>query len=346
MSEEKDTQPDKGAFEQARELVEKTQVRLDRARKISDEARYRIQEELNALRQGIEREDEDYVQEVSQTIEKLADEHLAGVSVKPVWREYAETIGLAILCALILRAFFFEAFKIPSGSMEPTLVSGDYIFVNKMRYGVRVPFTTRFVVRFAEPERGEVVVFRFPAEDARQYVAEQRARDAARGERSRGDCVTSFEEKDFIKRIVGLPGDVIEGRNAKIYVNGQPLERTLIERAPAPEDQGKTAFYYMETIGERTYRIREDRAPERYDDRRDFGPIVVDEGHFFAVGDNRDNSADSRCWGQVPKDFIKGRAVIIWMSIRPADAAYVDPMAAEQQRDGKFRWERFGRRVR
>ena len=343
MSEESKPQREGKPFEEARHLVEETQLRLDRAKKISDEARYRIQEELNALRQGIEREDREYVEEVAETIEKLADDHLAGVSVKPVWREYAETIGLAVLCALILRAFFFEAFKIPSGSMEPTLVSGDYIFVNKMRYGVRVPFTTQFVVRFAEPERGEVVVFRFPADDAREYVAQERERHIAEGDRTRGDCVTSFEEKDFIKRIVGLPGDVVEGRNARIYVNGDPLERTPIRRAPAPEEQGKTAYYSMESIGERTYQIREDRAPGRYDDRRDFGPITVDEGHFFAVGDNRDNSADSRCWGQVPVDNIKGRAMIIWMSLRPSEGPYVDEAAS---REGRFRWERFGRQVR
>ncbi len=346
MSDEKEKAGKGEAFKEARELVESTQLRLDRARKISDEARYRIQEELNALRQGIERDDEEYVREVSETIEMLAGDHLAGVSVKPVWREYAETIGLAILCALILRAFFFEAFKIPSGSMEPTLISGDYIFVNKLRYGVRVPFTTQFVLRFAEPERGEVVVFRFPAEEAREYVAQERARQIAAGERTRGDCVTSFDEKDFIKRIIGLPGDVIEGRNARLYVNGQPLERTPIRRAPAPEEQGKTAFYSTEKIDERTYQIREDRAPGRYDDRRDFGPITVADGHFFAVGDNRDNSADSRCWGQVPKDYIKGRAMIIWMSVRPPDPSYAEPLAGDEQGDGRFRWERFGLKVR
>lgn len=340
MSEEQDKQAE--YLTQARTLVEETQLRLDRARNLADEARYRLQEELNALRQGIEREDEEYIEEVSETIEKLAEDHLAGVSVKPAWREYTETIGLAILCALVLRAFFFEAFKIPSGSMEPTLLSGDYIFVNKMRYGIRIPFTTQFVFRFSELQRGEVVVFRFPAEEAREYVADQRAQQLASGERPRGDCISSFEEKDFIKRIIGLPGDVVEGKDSEIYVNGEPLEHKPVRRAPAPEQYETTAYYSMETIDDTSYQIREDRAPGRDDERRDFGPITVDEGHFFAVGDNRDNSADSRCWGQVPEDYIKGRAIIIWMSLRPGESSYAEPEAGEDHPDPKIRWHRFG----
>lgn len=318
---------------EARELVRQTQLRLDRARKLSDEVRYRIQEELNALRQGIERGDKDYVEEVSATVKELAQEHLAGISVKPVWREYAETVGLAILCALVLRAFFFEAFKIPSGSMEPTLLAGDHLFVNKLRYGVRIPFTTKFVLNFAKPQRGEVVVFRFPAEDARQYVREQREAAAAQGEQL-AECILTFEEKDFIKRIIGLPGDEVEGRGSRILVNGEPLARTPVGRSPAPERTGQTAYYSLETIDGRTHEIRED-SPPGYDDGRDFGPITVKEGHFFAVGDNRDNSADSRCWGQVPMENIKGRAMIIWLSI-------------EDGRTGEpgLRWDRFGMQVK
>lgn len=319
-------------LEEARALVRETQLRLDRARKLTDEVRYRIQEELNALRQGIDRDDEEYVQQVSETVTSLASEHLEGISVKPAWREYGETIALAILCALVLRAFFFEAFKIPSGSMEPTLISGDHLFVNKLVYGVRIPFTTTFVARFAKPERGEVVVFRFPSEQAREYVRLQREEAAARGEQS-AECILNFDEKDFIKRIVGLPGDLIEGRGSQIYLNGEALTRTPIRRAPAPERTGTTAYYYLENIGDRAYQIRED-SPPGFDDGRDFGPVEVKEGHFFAVGDNRDNSADSRCWGQVPMDYIKGRAMILWLSI-------------EDGRTGEsgIRWERFGKRV-
>lgn len=327
-----DDENKENGFEAVREFVDETQLRLDRAKKLGDEARYRIQEELNALRQGIEREDEEYVEEVVETVENLADEHLEGVSVKPMWREYAEAIGLAILCALILRAFFFEAFKIPSGSMEPTLVSGDHLFVNKLRYGVRVPFTTHFVAEFAEPERGDVVVFQFPADEAREHVRKAREEALADGQQ-RSECILNFEEKDFIKRVIGVPGDVVEGKGSKLYVNGESLPRTPIRRAPAPEQTGQTAYYYKETSGEQSYRIREDHPPG-YDDGRDFGPIEIDEGHFFAVGDNRDNSADSRCWGPVPRKYVKGRAVIIWLSI-------------EDGRTGEpgIRWDRFGKLV-
>ncbi len=313
--------------------VQETQRRLDQARKISDEARRRIQEELNALRQALEDDDTEAIEDHRMQMEALAEEHLADVTLKPVWREYAETIGLAVLCALVLRAFFFEAFKIPSGSMEPTLISGDHLFVNKLRYGVRVPFTTHFVARFADPDYGEVVVFRFPAEEAREYVGQQRDAALQRGEQ-RAECILNFDEKDFIKRIIGLPGDIVEGRGAQIYVNHEPLERTSVGRAPAPERTGKTAYYYKETIGERTYQIREDNPPG-YDDGRGFGPIEVEEGHFFAVGDNRDNSADSRCWGQVPEEYIKGRAMFLWLSIE--DGRTGDP---------GLRWDRFGQRVK
>ncbi len=330
MSEEQ-VDSDAPDFEEVRELVRETQLKLKRVSKLSDEVRYRIQEELNALRQGIDRGDEEYVEEVAATVRALAEEHLPE-SVKPAWREFAETVGLAVLCALVLRAFFFEAFKIPSGSMEPTLVSGDHLFVNKLRYGVRIPFTTQFVVRFAELQRGEVVVFRFPSEEARAYVERQREEAAQRGEQS-AECILNFDEKDFIKRIIGLPGDVVEGRGSQLVVNGEPLERTPIRRAPAPERTGQTAYYYREAIDGRAYQIREDRPPG-YDHGRSFGPITVEEDHFFAIGDNRDNSADSRCWGQVPKDYVKGRAMIIWLSI-------------EDGRTGEagLRWDRFGKQV-
>ncbi len=321
-----------GGEEAVRKEVKETQQRLDRARKISDEARRRIQEELNEIRQALEDGDTEAIEEHFEALEGLSEEHLSEVTLKPVWREYAETIGLAVLCALVLRAFFFEAFKIPSGSMEPTLISGDHLFVNKLRYGVRVPFTSHFVTRFADPDYGEVVVFRFPSEEAREYVGRQRQESLARGEQ-RAECILNFDEKDFIKRIVGLPGDVVEGRGAQIYVNQEALERRSLSRAPAPERAGKTAYYYEETIGETSYQIREDNPPG-YDDGRSFGPIEVEEGHFFAVGDNRDNSADSRCWGQVPEEYIKGRAMIIWLSIE--DGRTGDP---------GLRWDRFGQRV-
>ncbi|TXD37839.1 signal peptidase I [Lujinxingia vulgaris] len=316
-------------IDDAQELVRETQLRLDRARKLPDEARYRLQEELNALRQGMKREDLEYVEEVSETVRALAEEHLAGISVKPAWQEYVETVGLAILCALVLRAFFFEAFKIPSGSMEPTLLRGDHLFVNKIRYGIRVPFTTTFLMRFAEPQRGEVVVFRFPSEEAREHVRKRREEAAAKGEKA-VECILNFDEKDFIKRIVGLPGDVVEGRGAQLLVNGEPVDRTPIRRGPAPDRSGRTAYYYLETLGEATHQIRED-SPPGYDEGHDFGPITVEDGHFFAMGDNRDNSADSRCWGQVPMDNIKGRAMIIWLSLEDG-----------QTGDPGIRWDRFG----
>ena len=210
---------------------------------------------------------------------------------------------MAILFAFVLRAFVIEAFKIPSASMVPSLLVGDHLFVNKFIYGVRVPFTQNFLVRFSEPDRGEVVVFTFPREEARAHLA---ARPKQR------DCIDSSslrDEKDFIKRIVGIEGDKVELRGNRLLVNDRTLERQFLRK----ETTGNFMYPHItkerERNGEASYTIQY-TIPEP-----DFGPITVAPGHVFVMGDHRDNSSDSRCWGQVPVDHIKGRAMIIWWSI-------------------------------
>ena len=177
-------------------------------------------------------------------------------------RENVEAILVAILLALFIRTFVVQAFKIPSGSMKDTLLIGDHILVNKFIYGVKLPYLQKVIVPIGKPDRGDIVVFKFPVEP----------------------------EKDFIKRVVGIAGDTIEGRNKKIFVNGESIE----ER-------------YAKTTDPTVY-------PAGIQARDNFGPITVPEDSLFVMGDNRDQSFDSRFWGFVNLKVVSGKAFMIYWS--------------------------------
>jgi signal peptidase I len=185
---------------------------------------------------------------------------------KSIVREYAESIIIAILLALLIRAFVIQAFKIPSGSMKPTLLVGDHILVNKFIYGIklRVPFTALnyTLIPVSSPKRNDVVVFIFPKET----------------------------NKDFIKRVIGLPGDTVQIKNKQVYINNQPME----DLHGTHSDQ----------------RI----IPEMEQPRDNTGPLVVPTNMIFVMGDNRDESYDSRFWGFVDQKQILGQAFIIYWS--------------------------------
>jgi signal peptidase I len=228
----------------------------------------------------------------------LATQHLAAYQ-KAAWRESVESIGVAVCVALLLRAFVFEAFKIPSGSMIPSLSIGDQIFVNKFIYGVRIPFTTVRLVDFKAPKRGEVVVFVCPVEP----------------------------HEDYVKRIIGLPGDSVAVRDGVISINGEPISRRSLGRVTHHDrdalGDGWRAFEadaYEEKLGEHTYVTLEDPEPLRR--ARDFGPQTVPPGHILAMGDNRDHSYDSRAWGMVPQQSILGRSLFVWWSYGNDGIAY------------------------
>lgn len=218
-------------------------------------------------------------------------------AAEPVWVEWGASFFPVFLLVFTLRSFVVEPFKIPSGSMIPTLLVGDFILVNKFSYGIRLPVIDKKVVDLDLPKRGDVIVFRYPADPS----------------------------LDYIKRVVGLPGDKVTYRDKRVYVNG-------IEATQAPLGdflvQGlKVVPAFEEKLGEVRHRILiEPQAPSEVRQRLIFPhhdncqyntqgvSCVVPEGHYFVMGDNRDNSADSRVWGFVPEHNIVGKAFFVWFN--------------------------------
>jgi len=196
---------------------------------------------------------------------------------EPVVVEYARSFFPVLLLVFVLRSFLVEPFQIPSSSMVPTLQVGDYILVNKYTYGIRLPVLRTKVLALNEPRRGDVMVF-FPPHMNDTY---------------------------FIKRVVGLPGDTVSYRNKQLYVNGE--EVPLRAMGLPPEGESRYA-YGLESLGEADHLMQVDRMRPG----RDF-TIKVRPGHYFMMGDNRDNSSDSRVWGQVPEKDIVGKAFAVWM---------------------------------
>jgi signal peptidase I len=220
------------------------------------------------------------------------------LSVRPWWVEYTAGFFPVILLVFLLRSFLFEPFRIPSGSMIPTLEVGDLILVNKYEYGIRLPILNRTVVEIGKPKRGDVIVFRYPHDTT----------------------------QDYIKRIVGLPGDRIQYRNHSLKINGLPVSLRSLDRYYEP-GHGQTYQQYEETLGEALHRIiwRDGDGASAYAAVPQTNPdacvysdggvdCTVPEGSYFVMGDNRDNSEDSRFWGFVPDRNIVGHAFFIWMN--------------------------------
>ena len=181
---------------------------------------------------------------------------------KSAFREYAEAAVIAIILALFIRAFIVQAFKIPSGSMEPTLLVGDHILVNKFLYGVKIPFINKTLIPVSEPEHDDVIVFIYPVD----------------------------RSKDFIKRVIGLPGDEIKMVDNTIYLNGKPYK----DEHGFYSNEGGVSF--------------------SKGGKNQFGPVTVPKDSLFVMGDNRNHSYDSRFWGFVPMEDVKGKAFIIYWS--------------------------------
>lgn len=201
---------------------------------------------------------------------------------KSAFREYFEAIVVAILLALFIRTFVIQAFKIPSGSMLPTLLIGDHLLVNKFIYGIKVPFTGTTLVPIKDPGRGDVVVFKFPKD----------------------------KSIDYIKRVVAVPGDTVEIKAKKVFINGNPV----------PDEHAEFSS--------------SDILPGSSNPRDNFGPVLVPKNRLFVMGDNRDNSYDSRFWGFVDQKDVLGKAFILYWSWD------IDKPLVSLDRLLSIRWER------
>jgi len=199
------------------------------------------------------------------------------LGAEPAVVEYARSFFPVLLVVFVLRSFLVEPFQIPSSSMVPTLRVGDYILVNKYTYGIRLPVLRTKVLDINKPERGDVMVF-FPPHMNKTY---------------------------FIKRVIGLPGDTVSYREKRLFVNGELVPREALGVVP---DGRYTIRKGEETLGNATYRMQSNSDKSG----RDFS-VKVKPGHYFMMGDNRDNSSDSRVWGQVPEEDIVGKAFAVWM---------------------------------
>lgn len=202
-------------------------------------------------------------------------------------RETIESILVALFFALLIRAFVVQAFKIPSGSMEPTLLVGDYLLVTKFTYGYKFPFIKKRVFSFNKPDRGDIVVFKYPVDP----------------------------DKDFIKRVIGIEGDEILIKDKKVFVNGKPFE---IEKA-----------VYRDNV----------ILPKELNPRDNYGPVRVPKDNLFVMGDNRDSSLDSRFWGFVPIENLRGKAFIIYWSFDSNNYPFY-------RLDKKIRFTRIGNLIR
>jgi signal peptidase I len=192
---------------------------------------------------------------------------------KSVAREYFESLVIAVVLALFIRTFVVQAFKIPTGSMEQNLLIGDHLLVNKFVFGPSSGGAERMLLPMQDIKRGDVTVFKYPEDP----------------------------ERDFIKRIIGLPGDQIELRRKRVFVNGKQLDEPYVfylEAPPALPDEASP----------------DDLQSSGGDPREFYGPVTVPPDHYFAMGDNRDNSQDSRYWGFLPRDYVKGKALVIYWS--------------------------------
>ncbi len=219
----------------------------------------------------------------------------------PVVFEYARSFFPILLLVFLLRSFLVEPFRIPSGSLEPTLLTGDFILVNKYDYGVRLPVLHQKLLSLYEPQHGDIMIFRWPPD----------------------------ESYNFIKRVIGLPGDHVSYINKTLVINGKEIPQRTLGEATAQTESG-TNFMVTEKE-EDLLGIKHKIYIDPNKPTNDFKDIVVPQGQYFVMGDNRDDSADSRYWGFVPEENIVGKAVMVWMSWNGQQT--------------KVRWDRIGNRI-
>jgi signal peptidase I len=229
-----------------------------------------------------------------------------GLGLGFLW-EWTKIFWISVALFLVLRTFIVEAFKIPSGSMERTLLIGDFLLVNKLAYGAEIPFTHKRLPAFRDPQRGDVIVFESPEDITKTYV----------------------------KRLVGLPGDTLEMKDGNLLRNSVRLSERYVWHVSPEVDPVEERFRWQ-----RDYIVHAANASVGYSpSRNNWGPLVVPQKNYFVLGDNRDNSSDSRYWGFVADSLVKGRPFVIYYSYAP-DSLHGVPWLT------RIRWNRLGERVR
>ena len=224
----------------------------------------------------------------------------------PLIIDYARSFFPVLLVVFCLRSFLYEGFRIPSGSLEPTLFSGDFIAVNKFDYGIRIPVIRKKIIDVGEPARGDIFVFRYPPNPSIYYI----------------------------KRVIGVPGDHISYINKELFINGKKIPQTFVKNTTDHDESGSwPAIENEEDLLGVKHKIY--IAPDR--ETTDFKDIIVPKGMFFAMGDNRDDSADSRYWGFVPEENIVGKATRVVLSWEP-DVSWLTPW-------DKIRWSRTWKKI-
>ena len=228
-----------------------------------------------------------------------------GYNLGFLW-EWTKIFWISVALFLVLRTFIVEAFKIPSGSMEHTLLVGDFLLVNKLAYGAEIPFTHKRLPALREPQRGDVIVFDSPEDLSKTYV----------------------------KRLVGLPGDTLEMKDGLLYRNRSLLTELYVWRTAPEVDRVEERFRWQ-----RRFVVHADATVGYYPSRNNWGPLVVPHLSYFVLGDNRDNSSDSRYWGFVPDSLVKGRPFVIYYSYDPDSSQSLAWLT-------RIRWRRLGELVR
>lgn len=231
------------------------------------------------------RADRKFIVKKERKLDYTGDREIGRTRPKSVMREYVEAIVIAVILALFIRAFVVQAFKIPSGSMKSTLLVGDHILVTKFAYGITIPILDKEIIDLGSPQRRDIVVFRYPVDPS----------------------------KDFIKRVIGVPGDTIRIQDKRVFVNGEEQNEPYIQHV----DPGIL--------------------PASVGPRDNFGPITVPEHSYFVMGDNRDESYDSRFWKFVDKSALKGKAFVIYWSWNSGGKWVLDSSQSH------LRWNRIGR---
>ena len=227
---------------------------------------------------------------------------------KSTAREYFESIVIAVILALFVRTFVLQAFKIPTGSMENNLLIGDHLLVNKFIDAPTATSLERSLLPIGAIHRGDVLVFKYPVEP----------------------------DRDFIKRVIGLPGETLELKNKKIFIDGKPLDEPYVHFLEEPHRNAELSEVTSSDV------------------RENYGPVKVPPNQYFMMGDNRDNSADSRYWGFMPRDYVKGKALLIYWSYESEREDYEDESASATLKGlasvfmhffTKTRWDRLGRLI-